>query len=127
MTDHGYHPLGKYSSVRDDILHYLCTNDWAEDSSGNSEAPSGYFWRISNTPEDVSMNNGEFNSIIEEWLRDNGEVTDSGFLRAELVGHFIVQGVDSGFIYVYQHDNEAEMLEAYAALEEVYAAWDDQD
>jgi hypothetical protein len=127
MEDHGYHPLGKYSSARDDILHFLCTSDWAEDSSGNTEAPSGYFWRISNTAEDVSVNNGEFNSIIEEWFKDCPEVTDSGFLRAELVGHFIVQGVDSGMVYVYAYDNEAEMLEAYEALEETYAAWDDQE
>lgn len=127
MNDHGYHPLGKYSSARDDILHYLCTSDWAEESSGNSEAPSGYFWRISNTPDDVSVNNGEFNSIIEEWFEQNKEVTDSGFLRAELVGDFIVQGVDSGMVYVYRHDNKTEMLEVYSALEEVFAEWDSED
>ncbi len=126
--DHGYHPLGKFSSARDDILHYLCTSDWANESSGNTEAPSGYFWRISNKWVDVSSDNGEFNSVLTEWWADNPEVADSWDLRNELVGHFIVQGVDSGMVYVYQYDNEAEMLEAYAALEEVYAAWDtDED
>lgn len=126
MADHGYIPLGKYSSARDDLLHFLCTSDWAEDSSGNTESPSGYFWRISNTSEDVSQKNTEFNSVVEEWFKDCPEVTDSPELRAELVGHFIVQGVDSGFIYVYQYDNEAEMLEAYEALDEQYGQWDDQ-
>lgn len=127
MEDHGYHPLGKYSSARDDILHYLCTSDWAEESSGNTESPSGYFWRISNTAEDVSMLNGEFNSIIEEWFEQNQEVTGSPELRAELVGDFIVQGVDSGMVYVYKYDSKAEMLEAYAALDEQYGEWEDQD
>lgn len=127
MEDHGYHPLGKYSSARDDILHYLCTVDWAEESSGNTEAPSGYFWRISNAPGDVNLHNTEFNSVIEEWFKDNPEVTDSSDLRFELVGDFIVQGVDSGMVYVYKYDNKAEMLEAYAALEGTYADWDEQD
>lgn len=127
MEDHGYHPLGKYSSARDDILHFLCTSDWAEESSGNTESPSGYFWRISNTPEDVSMNNHEFNSVIEDWFKDNPEVTDSSNLRFELVGDFIVQGVDSGMIYVYQYESKAEMLEAYEALDEQYGQWDDEE
>lgn len=127
MEDHGYHPLGKYSSARDDLLHYLCTSEWSNESSGNSEAPSGYFWRISNEVADVHQKNGEFNSVVEDWFKDCPEVTDSQELRDELVGHFIVQGVDSGMVYVYKYDSEAEMLEAYAALEETYAAWDDQD
>jgi hypothetical protein len=126
MEDHGYHPLGKYSSARDDILHYLCTMDWANESSGNSEAPSGYFWRISNEEFDVQGSNHEFGSVMEDWFQNNPEVIDSPELRQELVGWFIVQGVDSGMVYVYQYDNEAEMLEAYAALEETYADWDDQ-
>jgi hypothetical protein len=127
MEDHGYHPLGKYSSARDDILHYLCMSDWGDESSGNSEAPSGYFWRISNEEFDVQQSNGEFNSVIAEWFEQNQEVTDSAELRAELVGWFIVQGVDSGMVYVYQYESEADMLEAYAALEETYAEWDEQD
>lgn len=125
--DHGYHPLGKFSAARDDILHFLCISDWANESSGNTESPSGYFWRISNEADDVSFNNGEFNSIMDEWSANNREVTDSEALRAELVGHFIVQGVDSGFVYVYAYDNEAEQREAYAALDEQYSQWDDQD
>lgn len=128
MEDHGYHPLGKYSSARDDILHFLCTSDWAEESSGNTEAPSGYFWRISNAPGDVNLHNTEFNSVIEEWFKDNPEVTDSSDLRFELVGDFIVQGVDSGMVYVYKYDDKAEQREAYEALEQQYAAWDtDED
>lgn len=127
MSDHGYHPLGKYSSARDSILHFMCVSDWAEDSSGHSEAPSGYFWRISNAPADVVPQNTETTSLLEEWFQQNPEVTDSSDLRFELVGDFIVQAVDSGFVYVYSYENKAEMLEAYEALEQTYAAWDDQD
>jgi hypothetical protein len=127
MTDHGFSPLGRFDSARDSILHFLCISDWAEESSGNTEAPSGYFWRISNAPGDVNLHNHEFNSVMEDWFAMNPEVTDSSELRFELVGDFIVQGVDSGFVYVYSYENKAEMMEAYAALEEQYAAWDDQE
>lgn len=127
MSDHGFSSMGKFDSARDSILSYLCLADWANESSGNTESPSGYFSRISNKPEDVNLFNTEFNSIMDEWLEYNQEVTDSPELRDELVGDFIVQSVDSGFVYVYKYDNEAEMLEAYAALEEVYDAWDEQE
>lgn len=128
MEDHGYHSMGKYSSARDDILHYLCTSDWANASNGSTESPVGYFWEISNTPEDVSANNGEFNSVMEEWFNQNPEVTDSGFLRAELVGHFIVQQMDSGFVYVFSYGTEKEMMDAaYEEMENEYAEWDQSD
>lgn len=126
MSDHGFSSLGKFDSARDSILSFLCLADWAEESSGNTESPSGYFSRISNEAADVQMQNGEFNSIMAEWLEYNPEVTDSPELRDELVGDFIVQSVDSGFVYVYKYDNKAEMLEAFEALEEVYAEWDEQ-
>lgn len=126
MEDHGYHSMGKYSSARDDALHFLCTSDWAEESSGNSEAPTGYFWRISNDVNDVSMENGEFNSIIEDWFSYNQEVTDSPELRSELVGHFIVTQADSGMVYVAKYDGEKELLEAYQILEDEFFKWDDQ-
>lgn len=125
--DHGFIPLGKYSSARDSILHFLCMSEWANDSNGNSEAPTGYYWRISNTPEDVSINNGEFNSVIEDWFTDNPEVTDSGFLRAELVGHFIVSTNDQGFVMVASgYESEERLIQAYITLEDEFAAWDEQ-
>jgi hypothetical protein len=127
MSDHGYHPLGKYSSARDDMLHWLCMNDWANESTGNSEAPTGYFWRISNAPGDVNLHNGEFNSVIEDWFKDNPEVTDSSELRFELVGHFIVTVVDSGMVYVAKYDGEKELLEGYQILEDEFCKWDEQD
>lgn len=124
MEDHGYNPLGKYSSARDDLLHYMCTNGWANDSDGNVEAPTGYFWEISNTAEDVSVNNGEFNSLIKEWLEDNPEVTDSGILRAELVGNFIVTENDQGFISVYRCSDELELNVRMLSLAQDFFEWE---
>lgn len=127
MTDHGFSPLGKFDSARDSILSYLCLADWANESTGNTEAPTGYFSRISNEAADVQMENTEFSSIMDEWLEFNSEVTDSSELRSELVGHFIVQSMDSGFVYVYKYDTEKEMLAEYQRLEDEFCKWDEQD
>lgn len=127
MTDHGFSPLGKFDSARDSILSYLCLADWANESTGNTEAPTGYFSRISNEAADVQMENTEFSSIMDEWLEFNSEVTDSPELRSELVGHFIVQSMDSGFVYVYKYDTEKEMLAEYQRLEDEFCKWDEQD
>lgn len=124
MTDHGFIPLGKFSSARDSILHFLCISDWANESDGHSEAPTGYFWRISNEAADVSMENTEFSSIMDEWLDFNQEVTDSPELRAELVGYFIVQGMDSGFVYVGSYSTEAAMLGVFKEMQTEFSAWD---
>lgn len=125
--DHGYSPLGKYSCARDSILDYLVSSDWGNESSGNTESPTGWFARIANDPADVAMNNGEFNSVLEEWKEWNQEVTDSEALRMELVGHFIVQTMDSGFVYVYAYETEQELMIAYAQLEREFSTWDEQE
>lgn len=126
MEDHGFHSMGKFDSARDSILSYLCLADWANESTGNVDSPIGYISRISNEAADVSMENTEFNSIMAEWLEYNSEVTDSPELRSELVGHFIVQSMDSGFVYVYKYDTEKELLEAYQEMENQFFEWDGQ-
>lgn len=123
MSDHGFIALGKYSSARDSILHYMAISDWANASDGNVEAPTGYFWRISNTPADVQQGNTEFSSLLEEWLTDSPEVTDSPALRAELVGHFLLVETDQGFVEVYSYATEAELLKEYEYRESVFSEW----
>lgn len=127
MSDHGFSPLGRFDSARDSILHFLCISDWAEDSSGNTEAPTGYFWRITNDANDVAQKNTEFNSIMEDWFTMNPEVTDSPELRAELVGHFIVQGMDSGAVYVSEYETEDELMLDYVHLSGQFEDWDEQE
>lgn len=128
MSDHGYHSLGKYSSARDDILHFMCTSDWAEDSFGNVEAPTGYVWKISNAPGDVNLHNTEVNSLLEEWFVQNPEVKDSSDLRFELVGHFLVQATEQGFINVIAYDDKQERDNQFLELSNHYDRWDtDED
>jgi len=125
MADHGYHPLGKYSSARDDALHFLCTSGWEMGEFGNVSDYGVYFWQISNDPADVQQSNGEFTSIFEDWLKDNPEVTDSPELRTELVGHFIVSETDSGAVSVQAFDSVEALNKFWLDQLGRYAEWDD--
>jgi hypothetical protein len=127
MSEHGYIPLSKFSSARDDILHFLCIRDWAEDSTGNSVDWNAYVWRISNNAEDVQQENTEFSSIFEEWLEMNPEVTDSAELRSELVGHFLVVEYSSGHVSVGTYETEAALAEDFDKIEHDFAEWDSED
>ncbi len=127
QEDHGYVPLSKFSSARDDILHFLCISDWAEASTGNCMDWEQYSWRISNTAEDVQQENTEFSSILSEWLEMNPEVADSPELRSELVGHFIVTTVSSGMVFVASYPTEAEMLYDFMVIDAQFNDWDEQE
>lgn len=123
MTDHGYVRLGKYDSARDDILHFMCTSDWANESTGNSVDWEGYAWRISNTTSEVNKQNTEVNSLLEDWFKSNAEVRDSVALRQELVGNFLVVELSNGMIDVASFDTPEALKEAYDAFEARYNEW----
>jgi hypothetical protein len=126
MEDYGYRPLGKFSSARDSILHFLCTNEWANDHTGNSMDWNVYAWRITNEEFDVQGSNHEFGSIMEQWFEDNPEVTDSPELRAELVGHFCVVEYSGGHVGVAKYNTEAELIRDFQIIEAEYNEWDEQ-
>jgi len=120
-----YVALGKYSNEFEDALHYLCVADWSNESFGHVEAPTGYVWRISNNWEEVKPENGEFNSVMEDWFEQN-DVEDSEEFRRGLVGHFIIREDSQGFIHLLSFPTEKEMLEEFDRLEVAYSDWDDQ-
>lgn len=126
-TDHGYKALGKYSSARDDILHYLCTSAWANESFGDVEAPTGYVWRISNSWAEVKPASMDFTAVLEGWLEWNQEVTDSEELRRELVGYFLVQENSNGLVHVREYLTEAALLADFRTLERDFYIWDDSN
>jgi hypothetical protein len=125
-VEHGYMPLGKFSSARDDILHFMCINDWASESTGNSTDWNVYVWQISNDPADVQQSNTETASLLEQWFEFNPEVTDSPELREELVGHFLVTESCGGHVDVAKYETEKEMLDDYDEIERDYFEWDGQ-
>jgi hypothetical protein len=122
----GYVSLGKYDNARDDALHYLCLAGWSNGEFGTMEF-GAYNWRISNDWEDVKPENGEFNSLIEEWFELNPEVEDDSIFRRDLVGHFHVIEASNGMVSVIAYDSKEERDENFLKLEAAFNEWDDSE
>lgn len=118
--------LGKYSTDRDNVLHFLCISDWSNESFGNVEAPTGYVWRISNTANDVALTNTEFNSVIEEWNQSEFN-TDNLEFRNSLVGHFLVIEDNNGFVHVLEFPNEDALMTHFEEGKMWFEMWDSQE
>jgi hypothetical protein len=118
--------LGKFNSERDSLLHYMCVSEWANESFGSVEAPTGFVWRISNNWEEVKPENTEITSVLEEWFEQQGDVEDTPEFRRSLVGHFILIENDQGFVSVTQFPNEHALMEEYTARLEDFGIWDTQ-
>ena len=116
LADHGFISLGKYSCARDSILHFLCTVEWGNDSSGSVEAPTGWFAKISNDPADVHVPNTEITSVLSDWFDTNPEVVDSPEIRKELEGHYIVRENDQCFVSVISYEKKWELDRDYEIL-----------
>jgi len=99
---------GKYDSFRDSALHFMCESEWHSGEFGDQSTYGTYIWRISNTEADVATENGEFNSLLEEWQNVKDADSNSDEFRESLVGHFIVSENDLGFVYVRKFDTEAQ-------------------
>lgn len=125
--EHGYIRVGKFSSARDDILHFLCVSEWGNESFGDVEAPTGYVWRISNNWEEVKPENTEFTSVLEDWLDANEEVTDSPALRKELVGHFLITEDSNGLVTVEEFPTETALKNRFGHLEECFNTWNEEE
>lgn len=108
--------LGKYDSERDSILHALCLADWGNESFGNSTEYGLYVWRIELEANDVSVNNGEFNSLLES-LGIESE------FRNQLVGCFLVFENSSGQITVIRYDSWFEAQQIYKLYEDDFNEW----
>lgn len=120
--------LGKYSTDRDNILHFMATCDWANDSFGDVEAPTGYVWRISNTRDDIfgcfDQGNSELDSLIEDQLKAY-DIEDTPEFRSSLVGYFLVMEDSNGLVFVLQFPTEQDLLSVYSTLQDEYEAWAD--
>jgi hypothetical protein len=115
--------LGKYSSDKDNILHFMATSDWANDSFGNVEAPTGYVWRMTNTVEDVQLSNTELTSLIGEQLQAYS-IEDGQQFRSSLVGNFLIAEDSQGFVSVTEYPTAALLEQAYDSLQAIYEDWE---
>lgn len=113
---------GKFDSPRDAALHFLCSNDWSNDSTGDIPDYGLYAWRISNTWGEVKPENTEITSLLEDYLKTE-DIQDSPEFRRSLVGHFLVTENSQGFVSVIKAPNETALLEQFSYFQQAYDAF----
>lgn len=109
---------GKFDSDIDAALYELSLHGWANESSGNVEAPTGWFGRVSISREELP----EIAEAFEEEFRREGFTELAG-----LIGHFLVREDSVGFVYVDEFDGEDEAKEEYERLDREYSEWEGAD
>lgn len=117
---------GKYEGAyeaRNEALHLLCANEWANESDGDVEAPTGYFWRITIEQRELA----EVLGVLEGFDVPNLDPD-------ELVGEFIVREDSQGFVHVADYSTDEPVRAfgdrsrvAFRSLQRKYADWEDVD
>ena len=103
----------RFDSLRDEMLHRLGMDGWANESSGEVESPTGRFSRISITTPELAEIEDAFKEVFE-----GAEFDD----HRSLIGHYLV--VDSGGdVRVSQFDSEQPLKSAYNLLKKRYGEW----
>lgn len=121
--------LGKYDSTRDSVLHFLCTQEWSNDSTGDDDYGKSV-WRISNTRDEIfgcfNQGNTELDSVLEILVESEQiELTDE--LRNSLVGHFLVTQLASGLVLVYECETELQLISIFNVIEDEYSEFMGED
>lgn len=104
----------KYSSPRDEVLHHLSLEGWANQSSGDTASTTGYFARISNSEAELQ----ELTTNFEEAMQSAGLVDPSA-----LIGHYLLVETDDGFVHAGDYKSEEEVIADYQKLEAAYEGW----
>lgn len=116
----------KFASKRDDLFWFMTLEGWATDTDGSVEF-GRWFGKLSNTAEDVSVDNGEFNSLVDQWEPQDSPDGEASYhseeFRASLVGHFLISEDSQGFVTVEEFDSELERDARYNELSGQYGDW----
>jgi hypothetical protein len=113
----------KFGSDPAVALLYAATLDNGT-STGDAEAPVGWFDRIDVTDPDDAR------ALIDH-VRDFDYSPDAAALADpdSLVGWWIIGGDSQGFVYAQRFDTEADRDDEYSRMDDEYGAWlgDDDD
>lgn len=107
--------MTKFNSARDELLYAMTLDGWANESDGNVEAPTGFFARISNDPQDVPS------------IRDAFPNETKGMANSTMVGHFLMKENSQGFVYVTTYPDSVSLIRDFRALEAEFSEWDSQE
>jgi hypothetical protein len=101
-----------YSSPRNQALHAVWRNGWANASSGSPNSPTGRFAR-------VSISEAELAGVIQAFSEEFAAI---GVDPRQLLGDSLL-GTQQGEGIAMEFDTEQELVNAFNALERVYQSW----
>lgn len=104
------------------VLQAMVTEGWANESDGMVDSPTGHFARISNSETEVLGWPGGISTVFAEVIATY-EMDD----ERELIGHFLVQENDQGFVTVTSFTNPVDLTRAYEELQNAFALWDESE
>lgn len=104
-------------SKYDNFFKAAIADGWANDSSGNVEAPSNWFAKMSQTPKEALE---LVLAFPDEFTEIDGNLGDK---IQQLIGYFGCEINTQGFIWVYRFASQAELDEWYQAKEDEYSVW----
>lgn len=106
-------PPRLFLSDRAELMYLMSCEGWADQSSGDMHAPTGWFARISNAHNEIPGLVDAFNHDLELFR-----------IRAEsLIGHWLLRETSDGSIRVLRFDSEQEARDAYNDLHRRYGEW----
>lgn len=113
-----HQPRGKYGNHIDETLYVMSLEGWANESSGDVEAPTGWFARI-------SINEQELPEVVLAFMED---IQNIGLdTPSALLGHWLLRENSIGFVDAEEYDTEDELKAAYDELDGRYGEWLGQD
>lgn len=119
-----YHAT-KYDSARDEVIALLADElegyGMRDDTSGNVDAPTGWFALVTIPADIVWSPAADFTGSADD------VASEYGVTRDEVIGSHIVTHNSQGFVSVWSFDSEAEARAEFDRLAGEFAEWDDQD
>lgn len=105
----------RYEHPRDEALHIMTTNGWANATGGSPLAPTGLYARMTNEAADLPELRGAFDSTFKML----------GVEPQDVLGNFIVVEDNEQAVHVVAFQSHRIMLAAYEELRLTYEAWRD--
>ncbi len=108
---------GKFRNTRDAVLYQMTLEGWASQSSGDTQAPTGWFACIMNDPGDLASIRDAFGNFL-----DQAHFNRSDHLQ-QLLGNFLMREDQQGFVAVETYNTEVELKQVYDELDSAYGVW----
>ncbi|AHG24438.1 hypothetical protein PBI_DAMIEN_48 [Mycobacterium phage Damien] len=101
-------------TAQEALFRAMLQDGWLTDSTGDVEAPTGYFGYVSNTIHELA----EIREAFEDIINSYGDPEDS-----EIEGHYVITLTSAGIIHIHKHNTSRGAYETYKTLESEYNQW----